>query len=67
MTPSCNGLLCIKLTDAQDLLITLACLTQVPPFDSALPGITIMTLMELIPEVRLGFAFSAGVRNVVTA
>lgn len=31
----------------------LACLMQVPPFDSALPGITIMTLMELIPEVSL--------------
>ena len=29
---------------------------QVPPFDNSLPGITILTLMELIPEVHTGCA-----------
>ena len=42
----------------QALISRLACLAQVPPFDSALPGITIMTLMELIPEVHPSCALS---------
>ena len=30
------------------------CCLQTPPFEQALPGITIMRLMDLIPEVRFG-------------
>ena len=36
-------------------ILTLHCVIgfQIPPFDSCLPGITILTLLGLVPEVSL--------------
>ena len=57
-----TGLTAVKLLH-QYLPNSLACLAQVPPFDSALPGITIMTLMELIPEVHPSCALFASINS----